>query len=274
MVIHILFEPNTITDNPFVKWYLIVFMFVGLFAFVYRTLLPNIFVRRYLYMIQDVTQKATGVMQITLKPQNKIMKFQAGQFVFISFHADGLSTEWHPFTIASAPKDGSFMVDVKSLGAFTETITRLLPNMVGMTVDVEGAYGRFSFRNYKNVNQVWIAGGIGVTPFLSMAQALGSQPCNIDLYYSVRSETELIDIDILAREQTVRPGQVFRVIPFVSDNMKQFLNVDMIQTTTGDLSKRDFLICGPPPMMKAFTTQLLAKGVKKYRIHTEDFSIL
>ena len=208
-----------------------------------------------------------------MTPVSEAMPFKPGQFIFIAFDADGLSPEWHPFSIVSPPGDGTLSVAVKSLGAYTETVTRLVPNMVGMSLRVEGAYGRFSFRNFRNANQVWIAGGIGITPFLSMAQSLGNGPYSIDLYYSVRSEAELIDIDVLARHQSSQPGRTFRVIPFVTEKYNRHISADMIAATSGDLQGRDFLLCGPTSMMDELTRQLIAAGVKKYIIHSEDFSI-
>jgi predicted ferric reductase len=271
--IHVLFTPNVITDNFFIRIYLIALVAIGLAAYVYRTLLPNIFVRHYVYLVHAVSEKSAGVVEVTLTPTTKAINFQAGQFIFLSFQADGLSSEWHPFTIVSPPNPNTLDVAIKSLGGYTETMTRLLPHLVGMSVLVEGAYGRFSFRNFHNANQVWIAGGIGITPFLSMAQKLGDGPFNIDLYYSVRSEAELIDLDKLMYAQQNQPGKVFRVFPFVTEKYNRRLSADLIAATTGDLTQRDFLICGPTPMMNSMKDQLVKMGVKKYKIHSEEFSV-
>lgn len=270
---HVLLADNRVTNALFIYWSVLISVVVGFAALAYRTVFPNIFVHQYQYLIGSIDQKARGVIEINLLPINKTMNFQAGQFVFISFDMDGISREPHPFTISSPPSDGSFSVTIKSLGAYTETMSRLLPNMVGMTAKVEGAYGRFTFRNFKNVNQIWIAGGIGITPFLSMAQALGKGQYNIDLYYVVRSEAELIDADILAKKQSMETGHVFRVIPFITEKYKTHLTADLIQVTSGDLSKRDFLLCGPAGMMHAMEGQLHAKGIGKRHIHNEEFSI-
>lgn len=271
--VHVLFTPNAISDNTFIRLYLIALILLGLTAYAYRTLLPNFFIRRYVYLVHAVSEKTKGVIEVTLTPTTKAIDFQAGQFIFLSFQADGISPEWHPFTIVSPPDPQSFDIAIKSLGGYTETVTRLLPHMVGMSVLVEGAYGRFSFRNFKNVNQVWIAGGIGITPFLSMAQNLGKGPYNIDLYYSVRSEAELIDLDKLINAQHNEHGKVFRVFPFVTEKYNRHLSADLIASTTGELTQRDFLICGPAPMMNAMKDQLMQMGVKKYKVHSEEFSI-
>lgn len=261
--LHVLFTPNHLGDDVFLRWYLYFLLLVGALAYIYRSLLPNIFVRRYLYTIASAEKKGVGVVEVTLAPLDRKMSFKAGQFVFVSFDNEGLSPEWHPFSISSAESSDKLMIDVKSLGAYTETLTQLLPYMVGVTVRVEGAYGRFSFRNFGNVNQVWVAGGIGITPFLSMVQTLGPGPYNIDLYYSVSTQSELMDLSTLAKHQSNRPGQVLRVFPFITEKYNTFLSADIIAKNSGDLHNRDILLCGPPPMMHAITKQLVGKGVPR-----------
>jgi predicted ferric reductase len=273
VALHVLLTPNKITSDSFVKWYLWALLLVGAVAYIYRTLLPNIFVRRYVYTIAGAQSKGIGVMEVTLAPVGERVRFRAGQFIFVSFGGDGFSEEWHPFSVSSAETSANLMIDVKSLGIYTEALTRLLPSMIGMTARVEGAYGRFTYRNFANMNQVWIAGGIGVTPFLSMAQSFGPEPYNIDLYYSVKTVSELVDLDTLASRQSAKPNQVFRTFPYITETYKAHLNAEILAKNSGDLSKRDFLLCGPPAMMQAIRKQLMGLGVRPSQIHSEEFSL-
>src|SRR5262249_194321 len=150
--------------------------------------------------------------------------------------------EWHPFTISSVPGDSSLSITVKSLGSYTGNMIKLLSGQSGVPAMVEGAYGRFSFRNFSNLNQIWVAGGIGITPFLSMAHDLGEGQCSVDLYYSVKTEAELIDIEKLREWVVDRPGQRLRVFPFVADKEKAFLTAELIQRTSGELKGREILL--------------------------------
>jgi predicted ferric reductase len=270
--LHVVLVPNHITSDPLMQWYLYGLLGIGTVAFVWRTLLPNVFVRRYLYTIAKAEQKGVGIVEVTLKPVNKGIRFKAGQFVYMSVNSDTVSKEWHPFSITSADTETDLRLDIRSLGTYTQTLTQLLPQMVGMTARIEGAYGRFSFRNFANVNQVWIAGGIGISPFLSMAQALGTGPYNIDLYYSVNTESELIDLDDLANGESTDPNQVFRVFPYVQQKYNQFLSAKIVAKNTGDLATRDYLICGSPQMIESVRGELIGMGVKPNQIHSESFS--
>jgi len=100
----------------------------------------------------------------------------------------------HPFTIASADHgDRTVTFAIKALGDYTRTLTRKLS--VGNPVEVEGPYGRFDIsRVNRRARQIWVAGGIGITPFIAWLEALQGRPAPgfcADLHYSVRdAETD------------------------------------------------------------------------------------
>ncbi|HEY6737069.1 MAG TPA: ferredoxin reductase family protein [Candidatus Saccharimonadia bacterium] len=270
--LHVLFIPNDLSRDPLLKGYMLGFVVLGVVSYLYRTILPTFLVRRYNYLVRTAVQRAPGVITIDLIPENQLMNFRAGQFVFISFKAPGLSQEWHPFTISSAPGSGDFEITVKSLGNYTKKLVGSLAVLNGCRARVEGAYGRFSYENFGNPQQIWVAGGIGVTPFLSMAHAMGAGPYNIDLYYSVKNESELIDFDALLTTQINTPDRVLRVIPFIAEK-QGMLTAQYIASVSPNVADRDILVCGPPPMMKAMRQQFRALGVPNHAIHTEEFAM-
>ncbi len=111
-----------------------------------------------------------------------------GQFAFVTFDdKEGA----HPFTIASADHgDRVISFQIKALGDYTRSLaTRLQP---GQTVRVEGPYGRFDIaRCNPRARQIWIAGGIGVTPFLAWLESLQANPDSApaaDLHYCTRDQ--------------------------------------------------------------------------------------
>ncbi len=269
--LHVLFISSDTSRDPLMKGYILTIVAIGLIAFVYKTLVGNIFIRKYRYIIEDVKTVSGNVTQIRMKPEKQAMSYNAGQFIFIRFQAEDshISKEWHPFTISSAPSDDLLEVSVKGLGDYTNKINGLGP---GMTADVEGAYGRFSYRHYTSKNQIWIAGGIGITPFLSMIKDLPAEGCTVDLYYAAKTESELIDWDKLSQHAGARHKYV-RVIPFLGDRQKDHLDISFIENTSGELKGKDFYICGPPPMMQGLRKQLRAKGVPATSIHTEEFGM-
>lgn len=115
---------------------------------------------------------------------------QAGQFAFVTFDKrEGA----HPFTIASAPNtEGTVTFAIKALGDYTGKLAQTL--YVGQTLSVEGPYGQFNHaRHSTQAEQIWVAAGIGVTPFIAWLESLQARPeqtPQATLHYCVRDAAQ------------------------------------------------------------------------------------
>lgn len=269
---HVLFISSDVSRSPFLKIYMIIWAIIGLGAFTYRTLFGNIFVRRYPFQVSKVEKLPKGVMSIELKAVEDRMPFKAGQFVFVRFlwqKHKGILPEVHPFSIASNPSDGVLRLVVKSLGDHTKSMLEL---PIGTIAEVEGAFGKFNYQRFANAEQIWVAGGIGVTPFLSMASTLDKNSPAITLFYSVVAKDELIGDKVFA---SINPAKTdtFKYVPFVTDETKKFIDAEFLEKNSGNLKGKEIFLCGPPSMMKSLRKQLKAKGVKSINIHSEEFTM-
>lgn len=115
------------------------------------------------------SMSATGIIEVECQLEKKWQGHNAGQFAFVTFNRlEGA----HPFTIANSDNgNGQVTFQIKALGDYTKRLDHKLS--VGQAVTVEGPYGRFNFNAKKpNAVQIWIAGGIGVTPFLAKLEEL------------------------------------------------------------------------------------------------------
>jgi len=270
VIIHIVLGSNDINADDRLKFYSWGLMGLASLAFLYRTIFPRLLVKRYDYTVTETRALPGGVMRFVLTPKSKAIRFKSGQFIFVSFRTDGFSHEFHPFTVSSNSKESGLVITVKGLGSYTSTLVKFGPNMVGMPVKVEGAYGRFNFENFPAKKQIWVGGGIGITPFLTMAADVRA-PFHVDLYYTTKTPSEIIDGEYLLKIIEASGGSL-RVIPYVADT-HGLLTADKIKEYSGDLTDTDILLCGPPPMMHAMKSQLKSLGVRASHIHSEEFSM-
>src|SRR5919106_3192162 len=286
---HAFTDPGPTAGSTALRAYLALLATAGLVAFAYRSLLGNVLVRRRPYRVTAVNRLDEHVTEIVMEPRATPLVHDAGQFVFVNFRSLALREElrpfelsvehqvfsirageirnqFHPFSITSAPCAPELRITVKAVGDYTRALRRLEP---GAEAVVEGPYGSFSHLRVPSRRQVWIAGGIGVTPFLAMARSLGDEELEVDFYYCVEHAEEAHFLDELLELASSSPG--FRVV-LVPRDREGFLTGSRLAEDVPDLASRDVLVCGPPAMIVSLRAQLRAEGVPAERIHAEEFS--
>jgi predicted ferric reductase len=263
--------------------YLAVLATAGIAAFVYRSLLGNLLVRRRRYRVVAVNRLDALVTEIVMEPLGRPLAYAPGQFVFVNFRslalgaemrpfelsverqvfsirAGDVSNQFHPFSITSAPDEPTLRVTVKAVGDYTRALRRLEE---GAEAVVEGPYGSFSHRNVSGRRQIWIAGGIGVTPFLSMARSLdGDERPDVDFYYCVEQAEEAHFLEEL---------RALVPVSLVPRDEQGFLTAERIAAEHPDFGAAEVFVCGPPAMIESLRRQLLERGVARERFHAEEF---
>ena len=204
--------------------------------------------------------------EVVLKAQKNSIDFKPGKFAFIEVQGKAWN-EPHPFTISSAPTANHLRFTIKVSGDWTRKVREALE--VGTEVLVRGPYGRFDSA-IAGKNQVWIAGGIGVTPFLSTIRAMDKgDDRNVTFVYATRNKDEALFLDEIQKQ--ANDLGTFRVISLLSDE-GNFANIDVLKDTLDQpLTDYDYFMCGPKPMIDGLMKDLKASGVQRRRIHTEAF---
>ena len=197
-----------------------------------------------------------------------------GQFVFVRFEG----TEGaHPFTIASAPHalgnspkgEPLLRLVIKPLGDYTRTLPQRLH--AGQRVDIEGPYGRFDGKGSRRRQQVWVAAGVGVTPFLALLEARQpglstgrSDSTPAHMHYCTRDARR---DPLLARLQALC-AQAVPPVPLAvySEAQGQRLTPQDLEAAPGPL---DIWFCGPQGLGDAL--QEHARGPSPWRLHRESF---
>jgi predicted ferric reductase/mono/diheme cytochrome c family protein len=286
---HVLTTDGAADESTALNVYMATLATFGVAAFAYRSLLGDVLVRRRPYTVTAVNRLDEFVTEIVMKPLQQPLQFTPGQFLFVNFRslalgeqfrpfdvsvrrqvfsirAGEVSNQFHPFSITSAPHERTLRITVKAVGDYTRALRGLEE---GAEAIVEGPYGSFSHRGLPGRRQIWLAGGIGVTPFLSMARSLlyANEPA-VDFYYCVERAEEAHFLDefraIAARRED------FRVSVMARDEVG-LLTAERLASEYGDVAEREILICGPPAMIESLRSQLLAHGVAGDRIHAEEF---
>ncbi len=205
------------------------------------------------------------VLEVTLNLKGRWPGHNAGQFVFLNFNDNEGP---HPFTITSSwHKDGRLVFMIKGLGDYTRQLPDTLKT--GDSLQVEGPYGRFDFHNGKE-NQIWVAGGIGITPFISRMEALAdsSQHNQIDLFYS----TAMPDKHFL--ETVKKRAELANInLHLISPKTDGFVDTNLITRLVPEWKKADVWFCGPYKFGESIKKGFAGLGIGAKDFHQELFEM-
>ena len=256
------------TSKVAINWNQI-FVILGIASYLYTEVLKSFFKKHVPYTVEAVNHPNKSITEVVMRAKkHPIPRQKAGQFLFVRFKAEGLD-EPHPFTISSAPHEDVLRVTIKATGDFTRHLYGNLKP--GTEAIIEGAHGMFDYKK-GGAKQIWLAGGIGVTPFLSFIRDLetGQLDREVDFYYTVRHEEEAVFVEEIEEALKNQP-RLKAHIRFSS--IHGSLAIDhIVQNAGGNVSDRDVYMCGPLPMVQAFAQKFAEAGVPKDNIHFEEFN--
>ncbi len=244
----------------------------------YHLLFRKIMKPRKLFSVSGVEDLSSSVVRIRLSQESPVHErfiFRSGQFACFRFFSRVVASEEHPFTVSSSPAESDISVTVKRGGDYTMKLSSLEP---GDRAAVDGPYGLFSPLP-DGRQKIFIAGGIGITPFLSVLRdwEIKGLSFSSTLLWSVRFENELIDLAFLKRVEEWNPSFNLRIF-ITGDESDTYSNrrigVDDIKGAiySGALKETDAYICGPSPFMDSVKKMLKKTGVPGRNIRLERFS--
>lgn len=247
------------------------FISLGFYSLIYTIFLYQRFGPKYDYLVDHI-ERNLDVVNVWLKPVDKVLQFDPGQFVYVNFQSKIFGGELHPFSISSGDCENCIRLSIKILGDYTLKLPEL---KIGDQAQLFGPYGRLgkAYRTSK-VNQCWIGGGIGITPFLSMLRAKSRSSCDnrqVSLVYCFRDNQDGIFVDEVCRLS--QACEDVKPINWCSSE-KGRINARDLADNIDEIKTRQILLCGPRPMMAALKGQLLALGVNEGNILYEKFQFV
>jgi predicted ferric reductase len=260
---------STALDAKVAITWVMIFFIIGTVSYLYTEIFGRFFGKYIPYTVEAVDHPNGSTTQVILRAKRgAIPRQRAGQFLFVRFPNEKNLNESHPFTISSAPREDVLRLTIKASGDFTRALfAELKPNTDAI---VEGAYGMFDYKTGGG-KQIWIAGGIGVTPFLSFIRDMdGNLDYDIDFYFTVRHPEEAIFTDEI--EAAAKKNQRLRPHIRFSSTMGSLTIEHIVENAGGNVSGHHVYLCGPLPMTQAFEQKFLALNVPRENIHFEEFN--
>jgi predicted ferric reductase len=216
------------------------------------------------YEVESCARIASKTMEIVLRPLAAPLTVSPGQFVMVAFyegpHYRGCA-EFHPYTVCDSLGDGSLVLAVKALGDCTSKIQALER---GVAARVQGPFGQF-LADFPRSPSLWIAGGIGVTPFIAKLRA-GDLMAPTELIYTYRHRDAAAYLSELQEHADHQPLFALRTLVAQEDPRPVFALFDDVQ----HLQSREVYISGPPLFVHAIAEELHNRGVSRSNMHFEE----
>jgi ferredoxin-NADP reductase len=212
---------------------------------------------------------------------------EAGQFASIRLFRDGQWSEPHPFTLSSAPEDDALRMTIKQSGEFTNAIPEIEP---GTPIQCAGPFGQFCHGIDSNKEIVMIAGGVGITPFLSVLRHFADIKAdnNVVLFWANKTQADAFaaaELEELTRslrlyvvyalsrvdETDRKPAPVYSDgrpgrISFEYGRLNRDIFLRHITTNSAA-----FYLCGPTGMQQTILDELAKCGIDPTSVRKEAF---
>ena len=250
-----------------------------LFLFGYLRLVKPAMQRRHAYRVAEVRPERGSTWSLALEPVgHEGLRFAPGQFAWIKLGSSPYTIEEHPFSFSSsAAEHGRVEFGIKELGDFTG---RLGDVPVDTNAFIDGPHGSFSIDVDPAPGYVFLAGGIGISPFMSMLRTMADRGDKrpVLLFYgdknwdvmAYRDEIEALrsrmDLDVVYALEEPHEGW---------EGESGFIDADMLRRHLPDEGiERLYFICGPEPMLVAAEESLGELGISLEQVRSERFDLV
>jgi predicted ferric reductase len=258
-------------------WIGLTIFWIGLLLYV-RIIKPLFMLRRP-YRVTEVRKERGDTTTLVMQPEGHPgFRFRPGQFGWLTVWGSPFKITGHPFSFSSsaAVADGRVEMSIRNLGDFTSEIYNV---PVGQCAYLDGPYGAFTIGNPADMH-VLIAGGVGVTPMMSMIRTLadrGDKRPVILLYGSKDwdSITFREALEALQERLNLTVVHVLANPPAGWTGEQGFINAEMLKRhLPPPFADHEYFICGPDVMMDAIEKALGEMNVPMPKYHSERYSFV
>lgn len=231
------------------------------------------------YKVIDIKKERGRAYTITLAPEgHKGLEFKPGQFAWLTIWNSPFAIEEHPFSFSSsALQKNKLEFTIKELGDFTSKIKYL---RAGEKVYIDGPYGSFTIDRYLSKGYVFIAGGVGIAPIISMIKTIAnrSDKSPLLLIYAAGRWDKLTfreELEDLKDKINLNIVYTLEEPPDDWTGETGYVTSELLSRHLPD-NKREFhyFVCGPDLMMDLVEHNLYKLGVPFTQCHSERFNLV
>ena len=243
-----------------------------------RLIKPHI-LKKFPYRVADVVEERADANTLVIEAvDHEGMPFEAGQYAWITVGQTPYSLQQHPFSFASsADEPRRLTFTAKPLGDWTATWSDIEP---GTPAYLEGPYGAFTLRWDSPCGSVFLAGGIGITPIMSMLRTLADRgdERHYVLFYANKTWEAVIfreEIEELEERLNLEVIHVLEDPPPWWDGEVGYVEPEVLDRHLPEpCSAYFYYLCGPEPMMDLVESELVNRDIPLPKIMSERFEIV
>lgn len=278
-----LFWLDHLVRDPAMRWCFMVTGAVVAAVLAGRWIGKPLVAARNAFVVNEIRSVTPQVTSLVLAPRRRRapgLRFRPGQFAWLRLDHPWGPLEYHPFTIVSGAHERRRLeFRVRHVGDFTTTVRNLTR---GRRVYVDGPYGSFNDDHERAAALILVAGGVGITPMISILRTLAARGDTrpVCLLVGARTADELMFHEECRRLQQDLALEVIEVLsspppgwPGVTGRIDQGLIAAVLSGRRRYVGAHAF-ICGPPAMTRDVRAALLGRGLPAERIHTEQFELV
>jgi len=225
-------------------------------------------VKKYKTEIVSIKNHFDNIYTIELSSKSGNFKYLPGQFLHLALDEYDPSSNWPEsrcFSMQSSPSDKNIKITFSAKGVFTQRMAKEL--FVGKTIDIKLPFGELFQQDHSTENVIFIAGGTGITPYLSFfTNKSFNSYISPKLYLGLKSKHYNIYNEELKIAKEINPSLEIHIL--YQDEVG-IIDIKKILNENNNLNT--YFISGPQAMIKSFKTYLSTNGVCENNIKTDDW---
>lgn len=252
--------------NPYSLWMNLIIL-IGISSASYSVFLYERLSFKYQYKVDQIRAVAKDTIEVSATASGAEMQYKPGQYAFLKILGKENAFPSHPFTITQAPTPGQIQFAIKALGDHTAAIQKSLNK--GAVIALAGPHGKFDYQLGAK-RQIWLAGGIGITPFRAFCQSRIPADYSIDLVYAYANKQEAPYVKEL---QQLEVRENLR-IHLIDSSETGFLTMEDIEKFVDKTVPFDVYFCGPKGMREKFKHEFTMSRYPINAFHYEQFQFI